>query len=58
MEWDEYQIYLWDCVQRGWLEKRYVEHSIVRGQSLLRAPGVLKHWQVKRALHDGADLLG
>lgn len=58
MEWDEYQIYLWDCVARGWLEKRYVEHSIMRGQTLLRAPGVMKHWQVKRALPKGADLLG
>lgn len=57
MAWDEYQIYLWDCVSDGWVEDRYVEHSIHRGQSLLRAPGVLKHWQVKQAVAKGADLL-
>lgn len=42
MSWAQYQTLLGALADAGILERRYVDHSIVRGQTLLRPPGVEK----------------
>jgi len=41
-DWAEYQRVMERLVWAGFLERRYVDHSLVRGQTLLRVPGVIK----------------
>ena len=47
MEWDRYQILLELLAEAGIVEEAYVEHSIERGQTLLRKPGVPRMFERK-----------
>lgn len=47
LSWDDYQSLLVALVAAGIVDDRYVVHSMRRGQTLLRAPGVTKSWVAK-----------
>jgi hypothetical protein len=42
MEWETYKVFLYCLVGFGVIEKAYADHSVARGQTLLRPPGVPK----------------
>jgi len=43
LEWERYVTLLQALSSAGILEQKYVDHSIARGQTLLRPPGVRKY---------------
>lgn len=44
LEWDEYVELLQALAKAGILEQKYVDHSLGRGQTLLRVPGTKRHF--------------
>lgn len=44
LDWSTYATLLEALAAVGILDRKYVDHSLARGQTLLRPPGVQKHW--------------
>ena len=54
LSWPDYVKYLCRLVGNGWIDQRYFDHSITRGQTLLRLPGVGKFAQLNLAATSAA----
>lgn len=48
MTWETYKTLIEALAAAGILENKYVEHSIDRGQTLLRPPGVKAEWKLDK----------